>query len=842
MRSLAPLALVLLAAGCGRSGTDTLPAPVGSPGAAASSSAAESGTSTTPRPDLGPEHRLALAEGRCLACHDGAAEDLRGIGPLPAPSLEGLADRVAPLWLVDKLLSHRVGSQDRARDLTAYLLAGSGKGLEPASVGAGRIGQGEQLFAELGCRACHDAGGVAGLETKTDFGSLVAWLGDARSTRPDLAFHDYRLTDGERSALAAWLLRGSLQEAAEAPPTPGLAWECFEVQIETAGRPPLDGVAPSASGTTGTFDVKLGTRGNNFALRFTGGIEIAEAGRYRFLTGSDDSSWLTIDGEEVVRNEGLAPHRRRDGSIELTAGWHDIEVLYTEAGGGESLEVLWQPPGAKQPKVVPPEVLSARSAALVPPDISFDFDEAAVQRGEKAFASARCGACHEAPDRAEPLASPQWADLAFAGDCKVVTATPEMRAARQALALASSSAPSDADQLAFFLQRDRCASCHAREGAGGMRTEAIEALVELEDLGDEGRLPPDLTAIGHHLRPDWTTAFLRGDESARAYVRARCVALEADLAAEYAALFDAVDARDGDADSTTSLDAEVIAEGRRIVGTTGFACIACHQVAGRPSLGPQGMDLTSQGRRLKPAWMREWLGSPATLRPGTRMPTFWADPKDPTAAAQIAAVQAWSALGTAAPLPAGLAVVGGGNVLQVGERPRLHGAFLKDLSAKTLAVGTPERTHYAWDLRHGRLAWLWRGEFLDSAGTWNGRAGQLVEPEDRGDWVVLPEGASFESAGGAPEPAQVNGRMIDSAGYPSIRYRCGEATIVDHPRPRYGASGTELVRRVTVEGGDVVMRLPGADAPRVKATVDGARVTDSLAIPAGTTVEVVYSW
>ena len=60
-------------------------------------------------------------------------------------------------------------------------------------------------------------------------------------------------------------------------------------------------------------------------------------------------------------------------------------------------------------------------------------------------------------------------------------------------------------------------------------------------------------------------------------------------------------------------------------------------------------------------------------------------------------------------------------------------------------------------------------------------------------------------------------------------------------QPRYGRGGTELVRRVEVTGADVVLTMPAAD-DRLTATVDGARVTDELTIPAGQTVEVIYSW
>ena len=42
--------------------------------------------------------------------------------------------------------------------------------------------------------------------------------------------------------------------------------------------------------------LKPSWRGSNYALRFTGYIEIKKAGNYTFTLGSDDGSRLIIDG------------------------------------------------------------------------------------------------------------------------------------------------------------------------------------------------------------------------------------------------------------------------------------------------------------------------------------------------------------------------------------------------------------------------------------------------------------------------------------------------------------------------------------------------------------------
>ncbi|QPH55311.1 Hint domain-containing protein [Pontivivens ytuae] len=86
---------------------------------------------------------------------------------------------------------------------------------------------------------------------------------------------------------------------------------------------------------------------NQFGIRYKGTIEIGagDAGTYTFSTASDDGSKVFIDGVEVVDNDGLHGVRTRSGTIDLTEGTHDIEILFFENSGGESLVVNVSGPG-----------------------------------------------------------------------------------------------------------------------------------------------------------------------------------------------------------------------------------------------------------------------------------------------------------------------------------------------------------------------------------------------------------------------------------------------------------------------------------------------------------------
>jgi pimeloyl-ACP methyl ester carboxylesterase len=101
------------------------------------------------------------------------------------------------------------------------------------------------------------------------------------------------------------------------------------------------------SGQLGNVDIKSTRNVNDFfAYTFSGYINIPTAGTYTFFTYSDDGSTLSIDGTQVVNNNGKHGRQERSGSIALTAGFHEIKILYFEVNGTtETLEVRWQGPG-----------------------------------------------------------------------------------------------------------------------------------------------------------------------------------------------------------------------------------------------------------------------------------------------------------------------------------------------------------------------------------------------------------------------------------------------------------------------------------------------------------------
>ncbi len=125
---------------------------------------------------------------------------------------------------------------------------------------------------------------------------------------------------------------------------PGLDWALYEGAWSRL--PDFGSLEPSARGdcTAPAVDVH-GVRRDDFALLFSGFVELPADGAWQFGTTSDDGSRLWIDGELVVDNDGLHGRQTRTGTRRLASGLHALRVAFFERGGAEVLEVSLAGPG-----------------------------------------------------------------------------------------------------------------------------------------------------------------------------------------------------------------------------------------------------------------------------------------------------------------------------------------------------------------------------------------------------------------------------------------------------------------------------------------------------------------
>jgi alpha-L-fucosidase len=97
---------------------------------------------------------------------------------------------------------------------------------------------------------------------------------------------------------------------------------------------------------------------DNFSARWTGFVRPQYTDAYTFLTVSDDTVKVWVDGKVVIDN--TTPHKATvdKGTISLQAGRaYPIRVDYTDRAGEAYLKLLWYSPNVGQ-RIVPTAQLS----------------------------------------------------------------------------------------------------------------------------------------------------------------------------------------------------------------------------------------------------------------------------------------------------------------------------------------------------------------------------------------------------------------------------------------------------------------------------------------------------
>ncbi len=90
-----------------------------------------------------------------------------------------------------------------------------------------------------------------------------------------------------------------------------------------------------------------------FAVRWRGVLFISASGIYSFAMTSNDGSNLYIDKAKIISNDGVkSSMTSATGQVELSSGYHDIEVHYFQGGGSKGIILEWTPPGQNS-EVIP---------------------------------------------------------------------------------------------------------------------------------------------------------------------------------------------------------------------------------------------------------------------------------------------------------------------------------------------------------------------------------------------------------------------------------------------------------------------------------------------------------
>ena len=687
--------------------------------------------------------------------------------------------------------------------------------------------QEEPLLVRPGVLAPDPHALPADLARKYRIGTLASFLEDPTLVRPSGHCPSMGLESDEARAVAAYLLRAQSQRAdGSQERRPGLILQVYEADdLQRGGLSRLDGIQPVATHVVGEIGVEKRTRDNQFGMRYTGFLEVPADGRYRFHLSSDDGSRLFVGGRVVVDNGGVHGTKTVSGEAELLAGSVPIEVTFFEASGGEVLRLEWEGPGVERGPL-PPErlshwplvyrVLGADGEALDPAAAVAPSAEA-VRRGRAAFGELGCATCHGGVLTGAVPASkaPALSELSgkSAGQLPPRCLRPNGRyafdeetagALTAAFLRPGKIAASAAEPEALVQHRlagRRCYSCHRRDDVGGVHPELQPFYLGDEDaeLGDQGRFPPTLTAVGRKFRPEVLRAALRGEERVRPYLTTRMPRMGERGVDGLAELLELVDAEPDRAAAEPACDMELTADGRRLAGVRGLGCVQCHRFLGTESLGVQAIDMGQMHRRLRYEWFRDLLRNPANVDLDARMANLWVDGESPVQGiaggdieAQIQSLWCWLGGRENMAPPPGLETGPWAFEVDATEEPRTVAVFMKDVSPRVLCVGSPTGLHFAFDEQNARLVKLWRGRFLNAEKTWKGRAGGLETPASS-DVVDLPLGlpvlplgsmsSAWPETAGLDAGARILGRTAHPDGSMTFRYAVGDLRVTERVQP-----------------------------------------------------------
>ena len=119
----------------------------------------------------------------------------------------------------------------------------------------------------------------------------------------------------------------------------GLKYSYYEGKCENL--PDFGKLTPLKEGKT--FNVVLDNftaTEEYYGIQFTGEIKISETGIYEFYLSSNDGSQFYIDDNLLIDNDGLHGTIEKPGKIKLLPGRHKIKLIYFQAGGKATLELL----------------------------------------------------------------------------------------------------------------------------------------------------------------------------------------------------------------------------------------------------------------------------------------------------------------------------------------------------------------------------------------------------------------------------------------------------------------------------------------------------------------------
>ncbi len=551
-------------------------------------------------------------------------------------------------------------------------------------------------------------------------------------------------------------------------------------------------------------------------------------------------------GKELFHSVGcIACHSPRDDKGQETVPDASVSLAHVQAkySLASLADFLFQPAKTRPSGRMPDMKLTQDEARVVASYLiardgdqqtkALQPDASLVAAGKQYFTQFNCAACHQLGEIAPAAIKGDMATMDASRGCLSKDAVNSPRfhlsdvqvKAIQA-AMASKALPmSDHVRINMTLTTFNCVACHIRGEHGGVSEERNEWFQTTEkNLGDDARIPPQLTLVGAKLQTVWMQKVLFDGESVRPYMLTRMPQFgEANLR-HLPQVLAKVDSLKPNLWTPPEKDREreLRTAGHQLMGDKGLNCVTCHTFNGRASQGFKGIDLMTSYQRLQPAWFEQFMRDPASLRPGIVMPTYWPGGKAVRddilrgdTDSQIQALWYYMSLGTSAASPSGLQSVD--SKLLVTDTTQTYRGRSSIAGYRGIAVGFPGGLNYAFNAETGTLSGIWRGDFVSVArggqgsGNFNpaARAVSLAQDvsffdlsDEKTPWPLRPTMTKEEPVN--PDPLyprnrgyQFKGYFFDKASVPTLMYRSGEIIIEDRSEATTSQGKTALSRTLS---------------------------------------------
>ncbi len=831
---------------------------------------------------------LLLGQLQCTACHDVSEQAEDRLMPRKAPSLKQIGARVTPAYIRSFLkqphktkpgtpmpdLLHDLPEEKQkayVNELTSFLVSRGGPvQREKQDVDVGDVRRGKHLYHKTGCVVCHQpfspphqfrSGNMSGsrsvskdptasiplpdLPEKTTLDRLTTFLNNPLNTHPSGRMPIMKLNTKEARQVASYLYTKDRLSAEDREPRTGLRYTYYHGKWEKL--PDFTSLSPVKKGFTDSIRIDMNKRSTNFAIHFSGSMNVSESGPHTFFINSDDGTILWIDGRRIVDNDGIHASKEKSGTIKLSPGPHRIRLGYFQRSGGTALEVDWKGPstdGDKQPLSNAP-LRAFEVVSLPPPDNSdkpSTLKSSLIRKGKKRFTSLGCAECHQSQNTGRAQRNtPDLASLDPSGAGCLNEEVPEQlpdyhltdnqrRLLRDTLRAYEGKPLSPNEEVHRTLATFNCYACHERNNRGGPEParQSYFTTTEHGDFGSEARFPPHLNRAGAKLSDEGLRRILIDGEGVRPYMSTHMPRFGKQNVGHLLEAFPEAD-RGSFQPVDVNPSAELIKAGRKLVGNNGLGCITCHRWQGYPSTGMSALDIGTVTKRLRPEWFFAYLKDPQALRPGTRMPGFWTGSRNPApdvlngnTRRQMAAIWSFLSQGDDVGLPAGIQRSETEKYKLVpAQKPIVYRSFLKGVGVDAITVGFPEQTHVAFDALGVRLARAWQGEFLSVKADWHARGGKSFNKIPGRNVISFPPAPAFAmleepdapwpeynpKGKQKPEHFEFDGYRLTSDRTPIFQYRFRSLDISEKPEARVALDRANLHRSLDITSPEPVNQV-----------------------------------